>query len=85
VAAGLADSVFMVEWETHFQSAVDHQDLGRVLMFHGGFTRAAQALGAFAAAGLALWVGIGGAFLYVGLAGMAMAGALLPGLHRAER
>ncbi len=84
VVAGLADSVFMVEWETHFQSVVDNQDLGRVLMFHGGFTRAAQALGAFAAAGLALWVGIGGAFLSVGLAGMVMAGALLPGLHRAE-
>ncbi len=51
----------MVEWETHFQSAVSNQDLGRVLMFHGGFARAAQALGAL---------------------GMAMAGALLPGLYR---
>ena len=45
VVAGLADSVFMVEWETHFQSAVSSQDLGRVLMFHGGFARAAQAPG----------------------------------------
>ena len=85
VVAGLADSVFMVEWETHFQAAVDNQELGRVLMFHGGFTRAAQALGAIAAAGLALVVGIGGAFLSLGLAGMLMAGALLPGLLRAER
>lgn len=85
VVAGVADSVFMVEWETHFQSAVGSQDLGRVLMFHGGFTRAAQAVAAFAAAALALGIGIGGAFLALGLGGMAMAGVLLPGLHRAER
>lgn len=84
VVAGVADGIFQVEWETHFQRVVENRELARVLMAQQSVTRGVQAIGALLVALLAVWLGIVVAFIVLGLAGAAVVLRVGRGIGRAE-
>lgn len=81
VVAGIAGAIFEVEWNTHFQRTVENQGLARVLMAQQSFTRGVQSVGAVVVALLAVWIGVVGAFVALGLAGAALVIRVARGLQ----